>query len=238
MSSPADKDGALDRSAGVSGTDWRRPCGAAAVAALGVILALTLVPVGGPAPSGFQWRLFAEEVDLSDFICNVVLFVPLAIALRCSGVSAWKTVALGLLLSATIEFAQLRVVSGRDASFSDLLSNTLGAVAGVALVRWFPTRRRSALRGVAAAALSLAVIATTGFLQHPSFPPTPYYGQWTADLGQHPGARPRPDADPPPSPRAGCLSSPFRFRPAPTSGSGAPRRARRAPPGARRPLQP
>jgi hypothetical protein len=150
-----------------------------------VILALTLVPVGGPAPSGFQWRLFAEELDLSDFICNVVLFVPLAIALRCSGVSARKTVALGLLLSAAIEFAQLRVVSGRDASFSDLLSNTLGAVAGVALVRWFPTRRRSALRGVAAAALSLAVIATTGFLQHPSFPSTPYYGQWTADLGHY-----------------------------------------------------
>ena len=43
-------------------------------------------------------------------------------------------------------------------------------------------------------------------------------------------ARPRADASPPPSPRAGHLGSPLPFRPAPTPGSGAPRRARRSPP--------
>jgi len=166
-------------------TDARKPCTVAAAVFLGVILAATLVPVGGPAPSGFQWRLFSGEFDLSDFICNVVLFVPLAAALRCSGVPAWKTVALCALLSATIEFAQLRVVPGRDSSLSDLLSNILGAVAGVALVRWLPARRRSALRGLVAAAASVAAIAVIGLLDLPSFPPTPYYGQWTADLGMY-----------------------------------------------------
>ena len=164
---------------------WRRPCSAALVAALGVILALTLVPVGGPGPAGFQWPFFAGQFFLSDFINNLVLFVPLAIALRCSGVAAGKTIALGLVLSATIEFAQLRVVPGRGSSLSDIISNTLGVAAGVALVRWLPARRRSALRGVTAAAASLAVIAATGLLQYPSFPETPYYGQWTANLGQY-----------------------------------------------------
>jgi hypothetical protein len=150
-----------------------------------VILAATLVPVPGPGPAGFQWRLLSGEFDLSDVINNLVLFVPLAVALRCSGVPAWKTVALCALLSATIEFAQLRVVPGRDSSLSDLLANTLGAVTGVGLVRWLPVRRRSAVRGVAAAALSLAAIAGTGLLDLPSFPRTPYYGQWTADLGMY-----------------------------------------------------
>jgi len=175
----------LDWSAGVSGMAWRRPCAVAAVAMLGVILALTLVPVGGPGPAGFQWRLFTGEFFLSDLSCNVVLFVPFAALVRCSGVPAWKTVALGLVLSATIEFAQLRVVPGRDSCLSDLLSNTMGSALGAALVSWFPVRRRSALRGVAAAMLSLAVVAATGFLQHPTFPVTPYYGKWTANLGHY-----------------------------------------------------
>jgi VanZ family protein len=175
----------LDRSAGPNGTVWRRPCAVAAVAMLGVILALTLLPVGGPGPSGFQWRLFSGEFDLSDFICNILLFLPLTVALRCSGVAAWKTVALGLVLSATIEFAQLRVVPGRDSSLSDLISNTLGGTLGVALAGWLPTRRRSALRGVTAAVLSLAAIAVDGLLQRPSFPEAPYYGQWTANLGMY-----------------------------------------------------
>jgi hypothetical protein len=54
----------------------------------------------------------------------------------------------------------------------------------------------------------------------------------------NPGARPRADApDRPPASPPGHLGSPFPFRPVPTSGSGAPRRARRSPPVARRPLQ-
>ena len=175
----------MDQSGGGGGTDWRRPCAVAAVAMLGVILALTLVPTGGPGPSGFQWHLYSGEFGLSDFICNELLFVPLAVALCCSGVPAWKTVALGLVLSTTIEFAQLRVVPGRDSSLSDIFSNTIGAALGVALVLWLPGRRRSALRAVAAAAASLAVIAATGLVLRPSFPATHWYGQWTANLGQY-----------------------------------------------------
>jgi len=141
--------------------------------------------VAGPGPAGFQWRLLSGDYDLSDVINNVVLFVPLAIALRCSGVPAWTTVAVCALLSATIEFAQLRVIPGRDSSLSDFLSNTLGAVVGVALAGWLPTRRRSAVRGLAAAALCLAAIAGTGLLDRPSLPRTPYYGQWTANVGMY-----------------------------------------------------
>src|SRR4029077_20433199 len=53
-----------------------------------------------------------------------------------------------------------------------------------------PHARRAAARGArppavptaAFAALALAVIAVTGVSLHPSYPPSIYYGQWTADL--------------------------------------------------------
>lgn len=129
--------------------------------------------------------LLCGELGLSDAVANVALFVPLAIALRCSGVSGRTTIALGLLLSATIEFAQLRVVPGRYAAVGDVVWNTVGAALGVALAWWLPVRRRSGLRAFAAAAAAMAVIVGAGLVLRPSFPPTVYYGQWTANLGMY-----------------------------------------------------
>jgi hypothetical protein len=91
---------------------------------------------------------------------------------------------MALLLSAAIEFAQLWV-PGRESALGDVVSNTLGAALAMGLARWLPTRRRSAIGGSAAATAALAVIAGTGLLLRPSFPPTVYYGQWTADLGMY-----------------------------------------------------
>jgi len=70
-----------------------------------------------------------------------------------------------------------------------------------------------------------------------SSPASSCTGPGASNAPSAPAVHLRPDTDPPPSPRAGRLGSPFPFRPAPHSGSGAPRRARRSPPVARRPLQ-
>jgi hypothetical protein len=37
---------------------------------------VTLVPMGGPGPSGFQWRPFSGEGSSSYFICKVMLLSP------------------------------------------------------------------------------------------------------------------------------------------------------------------
>jgi hypothetical protein len=154
------------------------------IAGLGLILGATLVPSAGPDTETFHWCLLCGDLGLSDTIGNVALFVPLAIALRWSGASGRRTVALALLLSTAIELAQLRI-PGRESALGDVVSNTFGAGLGVALVRWIPTRRRSALAGFAAAGAALAAIAGIGLALRPSFPPTVYYGQWTADLGMY-----------------------------------------------------
>ena len=154
------------------------------IASLGFILRVTLVPASGPDTGAFQWCLLCGSFGLSDAIANIALFVPLGIALRCSGVSGRRTIALALLLSTAIEIAQLWI-PGRESTLGDIVTNTTGAALGVGLWAWYPVRRRFRLSGIVAAAAALAVIAGTGLLLRPSFPPTVYYGQWTADLGMY-----------------------------------------------------
>lgn len=169
----------------LSGPVWKRSlCAAFLVGSLGVILGVTLVPSSGPDAGTFHWCLLCGEFGLSDAIANVMLFVPLAIGLRCYGVASRRTVAMALLLSASIEFAQLWV-PGRESALGDIVWNTFGAALGVGLVSWYPVRRRFRLGGFVTAAAAVAVIAGTGLLLKPSFPPTVYYGQWTADLGMY-----------------------------------------------------
>jgi hypothetical protein len=157
-------------------------CAALLIASLVFVLGVTLVPSSGPDTGTFHWCVLCGDFGLSDAIANVVLFFPLAIGLRCSGVSGPKTVALALLLSTTIEVAQLWV-PGRESALGDIVSNTLGAALAVGSVRWLQVRRRSGLGAFAGAAAAIAVIAGTGLVLRPSFPPTVYWGQWTADLG-------------------------------------------------------
>jgi hypothetical protein len=167
------------------GSGAQRVCAWAAVGALAVVLGATLLPVGGPGPAGFQWRVLAHAGDLADLISNVLLFLPLGAALRCAGLRGRRVIAAAVLLSAMVEFAQLQVIPGRDASLSDLLSDTTGAALGVALAAWYPARRRSPARGVVFAAVGVAVMVVTGLLERPSLPATRYYGQWTANLGHY-----------------------------------------------------
>ena len=154
------------------------------IGSLAGILGATLVPASGPDTGTFNWCLLCGSFGLADAIANVVLFVPLGIGLRCSGTSGRRTVALALLLSTAIEIAQLWI-PGRESTLGDIVWNTTGAALGMGLAAWYPARRRFRVGGFVAAAAALLVIAGTGVLLRPSFPPTEYYGQWTADLGMY-----------------------------------------------------
>jgi hypothetical protein len=114
---------------------------------LAAIAALTLAPSPGTDTASWLTCLFCGELATADAIRNVLLFIPLGIGLALCGVPLRTAVLLAVLFSGAIELTQL-YIPGRDASVGDLLSNSLGAAAGLVVVHtsgwWmFPTPRRS-----------------------------------------------------------------------------------------------
>ena len=109
-----------------------------------VILALTLYP--GPAPvAGAMlhplWHRPWDPGSTTDFLWNVLLFVPLGIGLTLYEWRSGRVVVAGFLLSIGIESLQLGIVPGRDPTINDVLANTAGALLGI----WVTKRRDDGL---------------------------------------------------------------------------------------------
>jgi hypothetical protein len=161
-----------------------------ALAWTALILILTLLPgarITGPLedlPSA--WCLVCGERGAADGILNVLLFVPLGIALMASTGRALLGVAVIAALTISIEVLQ-GVIPGRYQALGDVVYNTVGGSAGVALfaigktLLW-PGGRVTRALTLAAGTAAGSVFLLTGLLLTPSFPDTVYYGQWTADL--------------------------------------------------------
>ena len=150
-----------------------------------LILALTLVP--SPGETGYIpiTCIFCGHHASADAASNVILFLPLGMALAWWAPGrrlAWR---LGPALSLAIELAQL-VIPGRDASIGDALTNTLGTRIGWSLglyllsgaarpdLRWWPW----------VVAVFGAVVGVTLGLLGPAPTKRAYFGQWTPVLGQ------------------------------------------------------
>lgn len=107
-----------------------------AVSGSAAIFGLTLFP--NPGQAVFSARtpllcLVCGDHGGADVILNLLLFTPLATGLRLAGWSWRRVVAVSASLSFTVEFLQFYVVAGRDASLSDLLTNTAGAAIAAAI---------------------------------------------------------------------------------------------------------
>ena len=123
-----------------------------------------------------------------DVFWNILLFVPLGFALRKAGFSLRMVIGMAALTTLVVEAVQLFVVTGRDASLSDLLSNTIGGGAGAVLARALPSIWRPAPARIPAciAASTLAplfVLAGSALMLQPSSPATLWYGHRAPDLG-------------------------------------------------------
>jgi hypothetical protein len=119
----------------------RRIGTALGVAGLAFVLFATLTPtrdVRGIASVTPLLCLICGDKGGADVANNLLLFLPLAIGLRLSGQSWRRTVAAGALLSFTIELLQFRIVPGRDASLSDLLTNTISSAIGATIGTLLP----------------------------------------------------------------------------------------------------
>ena len=107
-----------------------------AVLGSAAIFGLTLFP--NPEQAVFSVRtpllcLVCGDHGGADVILNLLLFTPLATGLRLTGWSWRRVVAVSASLSFTVEVLQYYVVAGRDASLSDLLTNTAGAAIAAAI---------------------------------------------------------------------------------------------------------
>ena len=134
---------------------------------IALIVVTTMIPVALRHPS---LRYIDNRFQAPDFFNNVLLYMPLGIAL--CGSSLLRTFLFGLSLSTAAEVLQLGSVD-RIPSFADITSNTCGALAGylVALV-WLrvmgsdPKSLRIP-RAVAAAGIPAAILGVIALVDHP-----------------------------------------------------------------------
>jgi hypothetical protein len=137
--------------------------------ALAAIAAATLTPIPSQAESTAltPWYcLLCGQEGAVDVILNVALFVPFGIMLGLLGARAWRAGLVGGTLSIAIELLQATVVTGRDPSLSDVLTNTTGAILGALIgamlpMLWQPEPRRARQLALASAGAWLAVVGLT-----------------------------------------------------------------------------
>ena len=192
-----------------------------ALAGLGFIAVATLT---GSADSGrlarltSLWCLVCGDEGGADVAANLLLFLPFAIGLRLSGVSWLRTVMVAAAVSFTVELLQFTVVTGRDASLSDLLTNTTSGAIGAAVAPSLPGMASPGPRYAAAllaggSAAWLAVLSISAWLVAPGIPGGRLVSWWatggdsSGDFGGrvrsvHFGGVALPENGPPPDPAA------------------------------------
>src|SRR5207245_18710 len=160
---------------GRQATTWASA--AAGAATLGICVA-TLHAGFGPIPPGWSFYLTTGDAALAELIANLILFIPLGVALTLAGVKPMRVIAAGALLSFTVEFLQ-QWIPGRDPSLGDIVANTNSTALGVLLVVaapiWlFAPPRRSAWQALGTAIVALLVWYGTAAMVRQTFPPLPY----------------------------------------------------------------
>ena len=149
---------------------------------LAVILVGTLRPDYHPGHIDPPLCLTCGAHASVDVILNILLFFPLGASLAWARWRGARAVAGATLLSLAIETAQF-VIPGRDPSLRDVLSNTLGATLGWAVVasmgRWLVPAPTRAARLCLGAAVAVAVLfGLTGMLLHPAALEPPLSAEW------------------------------------------------------------
>jgi hypothetical protein len=113
-----------------------------------------------------------------DVLLNVALFVPLGAGLGMLGLRPLRAATAGLLLALAIELLQATLVTGRDPSLSDVITNTGGTLAGAILASmapdlWRPSVAKARRLALGAGVAWVAMLVTSGWLLTPDRPCTP-----------------------------------------------------------------
>lgn len=165
----------------------------AAAGMLAVIGLLTLWPNPAQAPLSASTPFLCLPCGpsgTSDFLRNILLFIPFGFALGARGSRLGTALLLSAAATGTVEFLQFAVIPGRDAAMADIVANTLGGGIGAWLGRqgegvFLLRPRGAAVVTVAWAVLGVLAIGLTAWALPASLPAGTWYGQW-APFGDEP----------------------------------------------------
>jgi hypothetical protein len=158
---------------------------------LGLVATLTLVPLPEQAAASSRTPitcLWCGDRGTIDVVLNLLLFAPLGAGLALLGIAPRRALVGMALVSLAVESVQFAAIPGRDASLSDLLTNTAGGGLGLLLARswssWIlcgPVRARGLAFGAGAVWLFLALLSCLAL--RPAATSLQYYGQIAPELG-------------------------------------------------------
>ena len=156
------------------------------IATIAGISLLTLVPITGQGSASAATPFLCVvcgPLGGVDVLLNVILFLPFGVGLVLAGARLRTALVAAAVFTLCIELLQWRVIPGRDASLSDLLTNSaggmLGALVAHRLPRWIAPAPAHARRlGIVAAGAWLLVQAFTAWGVGIAPPPAPWFGQY------------------------------------------------------------
>jgi len=166
--------------------------GLIAILGLAFILAMTLTP----QPQNVEqvartplWCLRCGDLSGMDILLNVILFLPLGFGLRLAGWPRRRVLLAAFATTLFVELAQYFFIVGRDATLSDILTNTTGGLLGMVLAERFPlllwpSPRAARWLAAGAGAFWLALQAVTAWGDGVTLPERPFWGQLAPELGQ------------------------------------------------------
>ncbi len=131
--------------------------------------------------------LVCGDVGGADVLLNIALFAPLGIGLAGLRRSLRATLIAAFLISFSVELLQYTVIVGRDATLSDLVTNTAGAGLGWLLARHrrellAPTRRTAQTLAMIYATAWVALFLASAWALHAAPSAGSYWGQWAHDF--------------------------------------------------------
>ncbi len=146
------------------------------------ILVMTLTPAGGQATAPF-WCMTCGEFGGLDVTNNIVMFAPFGFALALAMNRRWRPLAICVATTVMIETLQIGVIPGRDASFRDILANSLGGLLGVELalrrnVLFWPGPRTATRLALVWCSLFTGICTLTTWALQPAFVPRALWVQW------------------------------------------------------------
>jgi hypothetical protein len=154
----------------------------ALIGAVSAIAVVTLAPTAAADALPF-WCIKCGDRPGVDVLLNIVLFVPFGAAIGLYRVRLARALVIAVVVPAAIEALQYYLIPGRHAMVRDLAANTLGALSGYPLGRYwrsliFPRPVVARVIAVAMIAFWIGIQSFTAWAMRPALSGTQWWAQF------------------------------------------------------------